>query len=48
MTKTMTLSKVGDYFIVHLKRFRQKLGFRFKNTRLIDFPLTLDIGKFLP
>lgn len=43
----MDLDKVGEYFIIHLKRFKQKMGIRFKNTRFIDFPFHLDVSKYV-
>ena len=48
LTKTMALNKIGDYFIIHLKRFKQKLGFRFKNNRVVQFPIVLDVAPYLP
>ena len=39
MTKTISLNKIGRYLVIHLKRFKQRMAFRYKNSRFIEYPV---------
>jgi hypothetical protein len=44
----MSLYKTSKYLIVHLKRFKQKSATsKIKIVKYIDFPLKLDLDKYL-